>query len=346
MPNKSFTKASLIIGTLFLGSLAALPLYTQTADAANLSSVLVTLDRVKAATATGGSVCATPATTATEANVKVTFPSGFTLAAAASWTVTTTNLPNGGTAWPGINTATAVAGQTVTFPSTDLTVGTQYCFNFTGGLTTGSSGNSQVGSVTTTTSAPADIDSSQYALAIVADDQIIVTATVNPIFTFALSGNSDTFSSALSPSSVVSTAGRTVTISTNSDSGWVAWVKSANAALNSASSGGSIVSGGSLNNTPESLTNGANGYGLDVDITTDNATGDGTITQASGYGAEYAGTSPAVGTLSTAFQPIAASNGTTAGDVLTLIERATISAVTPAASDYTDTLTVIGAGRF
>jgi hypothetical protein len=77
------------------------------------------------------------------------------------------------------------------------------------------------------------------------------------------------------------------------------------------------------------------------------ATGTGTVSQAAGYGAEYNGTnSTSGGALSTTFQPIAAANGTTDGDVLTLIERAKITAVQAAATDYTDTLTVVAAGRF
>jgi hypothetical protein len=89
------------------------------------------------------------------------------------------------------------------------------------------------------------------------------------------------------------------------------------------------------------------GYVLDTNITTDSATGTGTVSQAAGYGAEYNGTnSTSGGALSTTFQPIAAANGTTDGDVLTLIERAKITAVQAAATDYTDTLTVVAAGRF
>jgi len=82
-------------------------------------------------------------------------------------------------------------------------------------------------------------------------------------------------------------------------------------------------------------------------VTTDSGTGDGTVTQAAGYGAEYNGTNTTSGgALSTTFQPIAASSGTTDGDVLTLIERAKVTAVQAAASDYTDTLTIVAAGRF
>ena len=172
-----------------------------------------------------------------------------------------------------------------------------------------------------------------------------VTATVPATFSFALSGNTDTFTGNLS-TTTTSTSGRTVTISTNAASGWVAWVKSANAALNSASTGSSIATAGSVDNAPTDLAS-STGYVLDVNITTDSGTGTGTITQASNYGAEYNGTnSTSGGTLSTSFQPIAASDGTTDGDILTLIERAKISAVQAAATDYTDTLTVVAAGRF
>ncbi len=248
----------------------------------------------------------------------------------------------------GIGTASLVATQNVTFPSGDLVVGTLYCFNFsaTSTLTTGTAGNDKTGVVTTEATGPTTIDSSGYALAIVSNDQIVVSATVPATFSFALSGNTDTFTSNLSSSAVVSTTGRTVTIGTNAASGWVAWVKSANAALNSVSTSSTIATAGSVDNTPTNL-NPTTGYLLDVDITTDSGTGTGTVTQAANYGAEYAGaTTEEGGSLATTFESIAASSGTTDGDVLTLIERAFISAVQAAATDYTDTLTIVAAGRF
>lgn len=318
------------------------------AHAANLGQSMVRLDRLKASTATGGTVCAKSTTASVETTVKVTFPTGFTVnSTAGNWTVTTTNLPSGSTAWIGIGTASAVSGQDVTFPSGDMVVGTLYCFNFTGTstLTTGTAGNDKTGVVTTQLAGPTTIDTGAYALSIVSDDQIVVTATVPATFSFALSGNTDTFTTNLG-TTTVSTSGRTVTISTNAASGWVAWVKSANAALTSASTSASIATAGSIDDAPTDLAS-ATGYVLDVDVTTDSGTGSGTVSQAAGYGAEYNGTnSTSGGTLSTTFQPIAASSGTTDGDVLTLTERAKISAVQAAATDYTDTLTVVAAGRF
>ena len=304
---------------------------------------------MKASTATTGLVCVTTPSSdnGTEADVQVTFPTGFTVSGTASnWTVATTNLPSGATAWPGINTASSVSSQTVTFPSTNLSTSTLYCFRWTGGttLTNSSAGSDKTGSITTRTSGPATIDSGNYATAVISDDQIAVTATVSTTFSFALSGNSESIGT-LSTSSVTSASGVTATITTNASAGWIAWLKSANAALSSSASGGSIATPGSIDNAPSSLA-GQSGYVVDVDITTD-ATGGGTVSQASDFGAEYAGANTNEGgDLSTTLQPIAANNGTANGDILTLIARAKASGNTPAASDYADTLTVVAAGRF
>lgn len=319
------------------------------AEAANLTQAMVRPDRLASSTATGGMVCAKSTTASVETTVKVTFPTGFaTVDTPANWTVTTTNIPSDATAWIGIGTASAATGQDVTFPSGDMVVGTLYCFNFTGTstLTTHATpGDNYTGSITTQLAGPTEIDSSSYALSIVSNDQIVVTATVPATFSFALSGNTDAFTTNLS-TSIVSTTGRTVTIGTNAASGWVAWVKSANAALNSVSTGASIPTAGTVNDTPEDLDS-VTGYVLDVDITSDSGTGTGTVSQDPGYGDEYAGADATQGgSLSTTFQPIANSDGTTAGDVLTLTERAKITAVQAAATDYTDTLTIVAAGRF
>ncbi len=347
MQTKFAKKVSLInLMILVFGIMAP---FVNQAQAASLANTSLRIDRMKASTATGGTVCTKATTVDVETTVKVTFPADFTVSSTATnWTTTVANLPSGTTAWPGIGTATLVAGQDVTFPSTDLTVGTTYCFNFSGTttLTTGTAGNDKVGVITTQKAGPVTIDSSSYATAVVSDDQIVVSAVVPPNFSFALSGNTDTFTGNLSSSSVVSTSGKTATISTNANNGWITWVKSANAGLNSASTGASIATVGTLDDTPTDLT-GTTGYVLNTSITTDSALGTGTISQAAGYGAEYAGNATSGGTLSSAvFQAIAASNGTTGGDVLTLTERAKVTAVQAAANDYTDTLTVIAAGRF
>lgn len=328
-------------------------------SAAPFQQAFVRLDVMRAVTATGGRVCAEPATAATEASVQVTFPTTAATdyvvnATVANWTVTTTGLDAGQTAWPGIGTATAVSGKTVTFPSGELTVGTLYCFNFSGTntLTTSSAGVavSTYGNILTRTVAPADIDKTTYDIDIISDDRITISAVVPPIFTFALSGNTDSFTSDLSLTSIVPTNGRTVTISTNAPSGWIVWVRDLNdngsgrGSLRSATAGNYNIDGTAAPGTTRTLSNGVEDYGLGVTTTTD-ATGGGTVS----LDAAYNGAGSAVGTLDpTQFRPVATSNGTASGtgDVINLVARAGISGDTPAGSDYTDTLTVIGAGRF
>ncbi len=321
--------------------LVAIPfLRVPVTHAANFQQAYARFDRMKASVTGNVLIVVKPATVATEGKLLVTFPAGFTVAA--SPTVNTTGLPTGVTALPGSITV-AGAGQVATISSvTDLTVGTLYGVNIATGIT-----NSTAGTYTTTiatqTSGAAAIDSTDVATRIITDDQIVVSAVVPPSFSFTLSGNTDAFTGNLDSSGIVSTAGKTVTIATNASQGWICWVKSANAGLTSATTSQTIATAGSIDGSPSTLSTGTNGYVLDTDLTTDNATGTGTVV----IDPEYNGIGTSSGgTLSSSFQPVASANGTSAGDVITLIERSAISAVAAAAADYTDTLTVIGAGRF
>jgi hypothetical protein len=323
-------------------------LFVEKAEATGLQQAYVRLDRLKDSQATGGTVCAKSATVDVETTVKITFPTGFaTVDTPANWTVTTTNLPATANAWIGIGTATAATGQDVTFPSGDMVVGTLYCFNFTGTttLTNATAGNNLVGTITTQKAGPTAIDTSNFSLSIISNDQIGVSATVPATFSFSLTANTDTFASALSTTAQLSN-GVTANIATNAAAGWIVWVKSLNAALNSPSTGATIATVGTVNDTVDTLSGGTYGYLLDATFT-DSGTGTGTVTQGAGYGQEYDGNSSnSGGTLSTTFQPLAASSGTTDGDTVVIKELARISAVQAAAADYADTLTVVAAGRF
>lgn len=142
---------------------------------------LVRLDRTAISRATGGTICATPESTGTETQIQVVFPTGFTVNQTASnWTVTTTNLPSGSIALPGINTATAVSGQIVTFPSNDLSTSTEYCFNFasTNTLTTASSTGTHVGILRTMNASNDVVDYHAFGISLATSDAINVTATV------------------------------------------------------------------------------------------------------------------------------------------------------------------------
>ena len=320
---------------------------SQSAHAASLSEVFVRFDRMEISTATTGTVCAKPATSATEASVVVTYPTGYTLGVASTFTVSTTNLawPSGGTAWPGINTATNVTGQAVTFPSTTLTVGTLYCFNWTNSaaVTVASSANSSnLGSVTTQDSTPTTIDTAQYTTASLTNDQIVVTATVPSAFSFALSGNTDSLGSLSTGSVTPSPTPRTVTVNTNANSGWMVWTKDTSAGLNSASASHTIASNCSSGaGTNSTLSAGTEGY--NTGVTSSQVGGSGTITVATPF---VGGSLGKGGGLCTNLQTLASSGGTANTAVLTLTNNVAIGATTPEASDYTDTITVVGAGLF
>lgn len=177
---------------------------------------------------------------------------------------------------PGIGTANNVTGNTIRFPVTDLTVSTTYGFFITNGgtglISNPTSSTTIVHTIFTRTgSDAATADTKDVAVPIIANDQIVITATVAPTFTFVFNNNAQNL--ALAVGSVVSGTGTTITVTTNAASGWSAWALSANTALNSAASGDTIATTGTVNDSPDTLTPGVEGYVLDVDLTTDGAGG-------------------------------------------------------------------------
>lgn len=321
------------------------------ASAADLGQATVRFDRMMISTPTTGTVCAKPSATnlaSTEVDVQVTFPTGYTLGAFGTFTVGTTDLawPTGGTPWPGITAPTGagdITGQTVKFGSGDLTSSsTLYCFNWTSSTAVqvkSSASGSNTGTITTRASGPTTIDSSGYSTASITNDQIVVTATVPSTFSFALSANTDALGT-LSTSSVVSSpTPRTATISTNAKNGFAVWAKDLNTGLTSLTASKTIAS--RTPGTNSTLTGGTEGY--NTGITSSQVGGSGTISVAAPFVGSSSGQG---GGLDTALRTLATSNGTADTAVLTITNNVTISATTPGASDYTDTITVVGAGLF
>jgi hypothetical protein len=343
---KSLRVSPLVLAIIFgVSVFTVLSSVLHHASAASLTQTFVRFDRMKISAATTGTVCAQPATAATEASVQVTFPAGYTVSTTTgNWTVNTTNLawPSGASAWPGIGTATAVVGQVVTFPSTDLTVGTLYCFNWTNSaaLSIKSSATaSNNGTITTRDNVPATIDSSNFSTASITDDQIAVSATVPQSFSFALSANTDALGTLSTGSVTSSPTPRTVTVNTNAKNGWDVWAQDSNTGLNSPSAAATIAS-----TTPGSnstLSAGTEGY--NTGVTSTQTSGSGTITVAAPFVGGSAGKG---GGLDTTLRTLASSNGTANTAVLTLTNNVAIGATTAAATDYTDTITVVGAGLF
>lgn len=340
--------------------LPVLMLFAPKAHAASLTNSFIRLDRLATSTSNDNTlvVFKVPAGNAvTEDNVQVTFPSSTYITVGATPTVTvtgcTTDANNSGAsstvALPGTLTA-AGSGQVVTVSGvTNLSASTYYCFYLSSGISTTSTAipttpaSAGEATITTRTSTTND-DTTNVGMTTIANDQVVVTAAVAPYIQFTLSGNTDNLGTLDQTAVTSSGTPKTVTLKTNAANGWITWAKDLNAGLTSASASQTIPSSGTVDGTPQSITAGTAGYGLAVGITTDSATaGTGTVT----VNGEYNADSSHYGTLSnTAYNPIATSNGPTDGDVISLTFRATIGALTKAATDYTDTLFVTGAGNF
>lgn len=324
------------------------PFFMGNVQAANFDFVAVRPDRMAISVSSPHLILINPATTGTEDTTKITFPSGYTVTSASA---TNTGVP---TTYHGISVSTstiagtAVSGQEVTVDHGDLVVGTLYGF-YINSVTNPSSIGQKSFTVTTQTSAPATIDSSTVAVYVVTDngsgtddDQIVVTASVSPTFTLDLNTNSDSVTTSLG--SVTSGTGVTATVTTNAQNGYSVWFKSGTSSgLTSATTGTSIAfSGTAADGSDTLLSAGTEGVVVDADSTTNTS---GALTIAG----EFNGSSTSRGgTPSTTYQQIFSSTAPVGGvgDVATIIPRVAISATTKAATDYTQTFTVTGAGSF
>jgi hypothetical protein len=160
--------------------------------------------------------------------------------------------------------------------------------------------------------------------------------------TFSLSGNTASLGN-ISSGTTTAASGITQTVSTNARNGWASWVLSNTdggsnvGALESAVASAQIDSPGSHDGTPETLTT-SGGYVLDVN------TGSGSPTIAG----EYNGTTADEGghISYNIFRQTAHATAPAAANTVSLVVKARSAATTPAANDYTDTLTVVAAGSF
>lgn len=344
--NKSSLLSLVLNLSLLLLTFAYPLLYPQKANAA-VTKAFVRFDRLATGAAISGTACL-KSTLTTQTNVVIVFPQGWTISGTnTNWTVTTTNLPvdpQGGTveAWPGIGTATSVSGLSVVFPGTGLITTTSlYCFNFSGASSTiGTAGNDKTGQLKTQGGAPY-VDSVDWATSVVATgaDQISITASVSATMTFSLSGTSIALGT-LNSSTVVSGTAITQTVSTNARNGWTSWIKGTQGsttigALNSTAASANINAPAAYPTVSDA--NATPGYVIDVN------TGTGTPTIAAAYNGTDTNSGGASTTL---FRQTATKTTPGAGDTVDIVARAKIATTQTAATDYTDTLTVVAAGSF
>jgi len=274
----------------------------------------------------------------------ITFPSGFTLASSATQGTPSTScagtnnmFPNA-TGLPGTLTA-SVTGQALTVGGVGaLTSGTEYCV----GLLAATA----VTNPTTTTGLQEAVtladgtDTATVTIYIIGStsgngtDQISVSATIGQTFTLTFGANTDSLGQLSSTATTVS-GGVGLTVVTNASNGWGLWAldPTANNGLHSNNAGKTIawVSPTGGNHT---MSTGSEQYALGV--TTSNAT-----TQFADAGGGTGG-----GLSNTIWQEIADSNTATTGATVTVKELADIAGTTPEASDYADTIAIVGDGSF
>jgi hypothetical protein len=240
-------------------------------------------------------------------------------------------------ALPGTITA-AGAASTVTISSVTALSATQlYCVDLTSATAIT---NATAGEYHPTVTVGSDSTTIAIRTVGVSADQIVVSATVPPSFNIALSGNTDSFTANLAIGSVGVTTGRTVTINTNAKNGWFAWAYDSSTGLISAFAAHTIPA--TTPGTTATLSAGTEGYVFGITAITQ-GTGGGTTSSVAAYNSN--GTTTGSG-LDASVRQIASSTGTANGAVLTVKELASISAVTQPGTDYTDTITILGAGYF
>lgn len=219
------------------------------------------------------------------------------------------------------------------------------------------------GSVSTYTSGPTLQDSNNYALTVLAcatapcGDDVTINATVPPIFEFALSRNTISFASNLDYHTVNAseTAGATgrvdATVTTNARGGWIMWAEESPTdpalGLTSPTTGHTIPTVGWNTDLPTAETTGTEQDALDVtSLPTSTFCSTSNLTVDPEYDtAGHAGTDG--GAFTTNFAEIGTCTGNVSnGDGLRMSNHVTIAAVTPAATDYAQTVVVVGAGNF
>jgi len=337
---------------LFLGSFA---------HAASLTNSYIRLNRMgSGATSSFRLVFKTASASATALTID------FNGADSTTWSGSTGNVHSGSmtssiatcatetssTGLPGTLTITGASAHTVSITGiTALSTTTQYCLDFTDtdAVTIPTTSTEYHPTITESSGAT---DSTTVAVYTVASggDQVTVNATVPPSFNFAISGcasNTDNFTANLSSASVGATAGCDITVNTNAITGWLAWASDSQTGLHSTVASTTIASKTPGTNATLTSNPGTPAYVFSVSSITQGS-GGGTTSATNAYGngsGSVAGANQGSG-LDSTLRPVATSTGTADTAVVHVKSYAAINAVTPAASDYQDVITIVGAGSF
>ena len=352
---KKFSKIRVII----LVFLLVLLFYPQNTQASALTALSDTMSRLADSTPTAvysdhTIKFTTPTGVGAGGDIDITFPSGFTIGSVdvtdidVSWGASTgyeNELDLAGTC-SGATWGAAFSSQILTITSCTGTITSTNKVIVEIGLNA-TSGDQQIQNHATAATYVITIagtfgDTGKIAIVILTDDQVQLTAAVDPSITFSLSANSSAFGTLSTGSVTTSGTDITLTIGTNAGSGYTVTVRDAGDTSNPGlyNSDASYIIGStdsSYSDGPTTLVAGTEGMGIYVSGTT------GTPTVAARYNG---GTGTQVGGLEiTDTTIISRATSMSANDTATTKHMAAISLFT-AAGSYSDTLTYIATGNF
>ena len=250
------------------------------------------------------------------------------------------NAGSGATALPGTLNATGSGGTISLTGATTLTASTIYCVVFSG--TSAVTNPSSAGVYSYTITDTQDTGTEYLSILGSGTNEAISLSNVNvpQSFTLTLGATTDSFTGNLSTSAVTSTTGVNATVSSNAASGVGLFAYDSNTGLHSSTTGHTIASTSPNNTSAQTITSTAEGYVANAVYQSN--TGGATLTVAT----PFSGTGGTGDGLSPTPSEIAYNSAPTNAAIVKIKENATVTALTPGAGDYADTITVVGAGSF
>jgi hypothetical protein len=235
-------------------------------------------------------------------------------------------------------TSPSVSSPTISFSTTAMSASTYYCAIITGTNLVTNPATAGTYTIPLTVGSDTQTD----GIDVISSDTYTISGTVPSSFTMSLGSGSDTFTGNLTSTTYTTTTGETVTINTNSASGWMLWAADANAGLLSSSKSQSVgsVATGSLDDMSTGTYVGHNAFAVGV---TSVSAGSAATNYNDSTGYKGGG----ITATSTGFQQIASDpSSNTSADNVTVKLLADVAATDPASNDYNDTITLVGAGSF
>jgi hypothetical protein len=342
-----FTRIVAVISILALNFM-----FVPITNAAAMTGISDIMSRQTAAVASNHTIkFTTPTGVAAGQAMTVTFPAGFVLTGVVFGDVdisfgTTTGLETNDVAATavaatasGATWGAAVSGQvlTITSGTTAIPAGNVVIIEIGTNATYGGTGthqitNPSVGTYVVTLGGTI-ADSGSFAVPIVTNDQVTLSATVATSMTFTLSGNTSAFGALSTGSVTPGGTDITITAATNTNAGYTISVRD----QGDGTTGGLYNAGATsnINSVTALLSGGTEGYGIQASTST-----------GASLAATYNKSGNNVGGLTVAAQTLASrAAANTANDSIVIHHLAAISGFTKAGT-YNDTITYVAAGNY